>query len=169
MRDLPGCGEKVYLVQDDEPQFYATSAESIWAEETYRMGYRCIAYTPWMAEILDERYGLESRWFECGTDLDVYRFAGEEEREPGLIAVYARRETERRAVDLALAGLMELFERRPGDPRRAVRVATGAERRRSRARPRRRGRRGELAELYRARVRRASSSRSPPTRSWRRR
>ena len=37
---------------------------------------------------------------------------------PALIAVYARRETERRAVDLALAGLMELFERRPGDPRR---------------------------------------------------
>ena len=114
VRDLPGCGAKVYLVQDDEPQFYATGAESIFAEETYRMGYRCIAYTPWMAEILTERYGLESRYFECGTDLDAYRFAGEEQREPGLIAVYARRETERRAVDLALAGLMELFERRPG-------------------------------------------------------
>jgi glycosyltransferase involved in cell wall biosynthesis len=114
VRDLPGCGEKVYLVQDDEPQFYATSSEAIFAEETYRMGYRCIAYTPWMAEILVDRYGLESRYFECGTDLDVYRFAEAEEREPGLIAVYARRETERRAVDLALAGLMELFERRPG-------------------------------------------------------
>jgi glycosyltransferase involved in cell wall biosynthesis len=114
VRDLPGCGEKVYLVQDDEPQFYATSTESIFAEETYRMGYRCIAYTPWMAEILVDRYALESRCFECGTDLDVYRFAGDEGREPGLIAVYARRETERRAVDLALAGLMELFERRPG-------------------------------------------------------
>ncbi len=114
VRDLPGCGEKLYFVQDDEPRFYATGAESIFAEETYRMGYRCIAYTPWMAEILVDRYGLESRYFECGTDLDVYRFAGEEAREPGLIAVYARRETERRAVDLALAGLMELFERRPG-------------------------------------------------------
>ena len=55
VRDLPGCREKVYLVQDDEPQFYATSSESIWAEETYRMGYRCIAYTPWMADILRER------------------------------------------------------------------------------------------------------------------
>ena len=114
VRDLPGCGEKVYLVQDDEPQFYAASTEAIFAEETYRMGYRCIAYTPWMAEILSDRYGLESRYFECGTDLDTYRFAGEEGREPGLIAVYARRETERRAVDLAMAGLMELFERRPG-------------------------------------------------------
>jgi glycosyltransferase involved in cell wall biosynthesis len=113
VRDLPGCREKVYLVQDDEPQFYATSSESIWAEESYRMGYRCIAYTPWMAEILRERWGLEAHYFECGTDTDVYEFTGEEGREPGLVAVYARWETERRAVELALAGLATAFERRP--------------------------------------------------------
>jgi O-antigen biosynthesis protein len=114
VRDLPGCNEKVYLVQDDERQFYAASAESIWAAETYRMGYRCIAYTPWMAEILERDYGSEARWFECGTDTDTYTFAGPEGRVPGRIAVYARRETDRRAVDLALAGLTTLFERRQG-------------------------------------------------------
>jgi glycosyltransferase involved in cell wall biosynthesis len=113
VRDLPNCREKAYLVQDHEPEFFATSAESIWAEETYRMGYRCIAYTPWMADILRERYGLEARWFECGTDLDVFPFAGEEGRREELIAVYARRETERRAVALAMAGLALLAERRP--------------------------------------------------------
>ncbi len=114
VRDLPRCREKVYLVQDDEPQFFATSAESIWAEETYRMGYRCIAFTPWMAEILERDHGLEARWFECGTDLDTYTFAGEEGREPGHVAVYGRRETPRRAVELAVAGIANLFERRPG-------------------------------------------------------
>src|SRR5436190_15286890 len=114
VRDLPRCREKVYLVQDDEPQFFPASAERIWAEETYRMGYRCIAYTPWMAEILERDYGLEARWFECGTDLDTYTFAGEEGREPGHVAVYARRETPRRAVELAIAGIANLFERRPG-------------------------------------------------------
>jgi glycosyltransferase involved in cell wall biosynthesis len=114
VRDLPDVKEKVYLVQDDEPQFYATSAEAIWAADTYRMGYRCLAYTPWMAEILTRDYGLESRFFECGTDLDTYPFQGIEGREPGVIAVYARRETERRAVDLALAGIATLVERRPG-------------------------------------------------------
>ena len=113
VRDLPGCREKVYLVQDDEPQFYPTSSESIWAEESYRMGYRCIAYTPWMADILRERWGLDARYFECGTDTDVYEFAGEEGRDPNLIAVYARWETPRRAVELALAGLATAFERRP--------------------------------------------------------
>ena len=114
VRDLPRCREKVYLVQDDEPRFFPESAEQIWAEETYRMGYRCIAYTPWMAEILEREYGLEARWFECGTDLDTYTFAGEQGREPGHIAVYGRRETPRRAVELAIAGIANLFERRPG-------------------------------------------------------
>ncbi|HET8672487.1 MAG TPA: glycosyltransferase [Thermoleophilaceae bacterium] len=113
-RDLPRCHEKVYLVQDDERQFFALSAQSIWATETYRMGYRCIAYTPWMAGILAREYGLETRWFECGTDLETYTFAGEEGREPGHVAVYARRETPRRAVALAIAGIANLFERRPG-------------------------------------------------------
>ena len=168
VRDLPGCREKVYLVQDDEPQFYATSAQSIWAEETYRMGYRCIAYTPWMADILRDRYGLEARWFECGTDLDTYAFAGEEEREPGLIAVYARRETERRAVDLAMAGLAMLVERRPAHPRRRCSARTPAVDAAVRGRgPRRRAAAPSSPQLYRRRERRASCSRSPPTRSWR--
>ncbi|HXD56306.1 MAG TPA: glycosyltransferase family 4 protein, partial [Thermoleophilaceae bacterium] len=114
VRDLPGVREKVYLVQDHEPEFFPTSAESIWAEDTYRMGYRCIACTPWLGRLLAREYGVEARWFELGTDLDTYPFAGEDEREPGLIAVYGRRETPRRAVDLALAGVANLFERRPG-------------------------------------------------------
>jgi glycosyltransferase involved in cell wall biosynthesis len=113
VRDLPRCREKVYLVQDHEPEFFATSSQSTWAEETYAMGYRCIAYTPWMAKVLEKRYGLQSRWFECGTDLDVFPFAGPAGRENEIIAVYARRETERRAVELAVAGLALLARRRP--------------------------------------------------------
>ena len=113
VRDLPGCLEKAYLVQDDEPQFHATSAQSLWAEETYRMGYRCVAYTPWMAGILEQSWGLEARFFECGTDTATYEFAGEEGREPWHVAVYARQETARRAVELALASLATLAERRP--------------------------------------------------------
>jgi glycosyltransferase involved in cell wall biosynthesis len=77
------------------------------------MGYRCIAYTPWMADILREQWGLEAHYFECGTDTDVYEFAGEEGRDPNLAVVYARHETPRRAVELALAGLATAFARRP--------------------------------------------------------
>jgi glycosyltransferase involved in cell wall biosynthesis len=66
-----------------------------------------------MADILRDQWGLEAHYFECGTDTDVYGFAGEEGREPDLVAVYARGETQRRAVELALAGLATAFERRP--------------------------------------------------------
>jgi len=66
-----------------------------------------------MADILRDQWGLEASYFECGTDTDLYEFAGEEGRERDLIAVYARAETERRGVELALAALATAFERRP--------------------------------------------------------
>lgn len=49
----------------------------------------------------------------CGTDLDVFTYAPEQGRREELIAVYVRRETERRAVGLAIAGLAVLAECRP--------------------------------------------------------
>ena len=113
VRDLPRCLEKAYLVQDYEPAFHATSAQSLWAEETYRMGLRCLAFTPWLVDILKERFDADASWFEFGTDTKTYRFFAYEDRLPEVVAVYARRETERRAVELAFAGLATLLERRP--------------------------------------------------------
>jgi glycosyltransferase involved in cell wall biosynthesis/SAM-dependent methyltransferase len=113
VRDLPGVREKVYLVQDHEPEFFPTSAERIWAEETYRMGFRCVAYTPWLAGLLRDTYGVEVAEIVCGTNTDTYTFTGPEGRKPGVVAVYARGETQRRGVELAVAGLSTLFERRP--------------------------------------------------------
>ena len=141
--------------------------ESIWAEETYRMGYRCIAYTPWMADILRDRYGLEARWFECGTDLDVFPFAGEEGRERG-----ADRRL-RAARDRSAARSTSRWPGSPCSPSAGRRSAPCCSARASDAKlpfaaedlgvvpPRR------LAELYREASGRASCSRSPPTRWWR--
>jgi glycosyltransferase involved in cell wall biosynthesis len=114
VRDLPRCRDKIYFVQDYEPAFSPVSAESLWAEETYRMGYRCVAYTPWLADLLRNRYGLDVAQLDCGTDTETYTFGVPENREPGLVAVYARLETPRRAVELAIAALATLIERRPG-------------------------------------------------------
>lgn len=111
---LPGCLEKAYLVQDYEPSFHATSAQSLWAEETYRMGLRCLVFTPWLRDQLVERHGAETYVFPYGTDVENYPFAGPEGREPGLVCAYARSETERRAVELAIAALATVVERRPG-------------------------------------------------------
>ena len=63
--------------------------------------------------MLRERYGIDAAFFECGTDLVTYRPGPERNREPATVVVYGRRETERRAVELALAGLLTLRERRP--------------------------------------------------------
>ncbi len=112
LQDLPFCGEKVYLVQDYEPEFAPRSSEYLFAEATYRMGYRCIAYTPWMATLLRERYGVEAVPFECGTDLATYRPGREELRDRATLAVYARIETARRAAELALAAVLDLRARR---------------------------------------------------------
>jgi glycosyltransferase involved in cell wall biosynthesis/GT2 family glycosyltransferase len=113
VRELPRCHEKVYLVQDHEPEFHATSAQSVWAANTYRMGLRCVAFTPWLVDLLESEYGAEARLFEYGTDTETYRFAPFDQRETDIVAVYARQETERRAVELAFAALATLHERRP--------------------------------------------------------
>ena len=117
MRDLPHCREKVYLVQDHEPQFFADLGRVDLGRGDLPDGLplrRLHAVDG--ATSSRTGTGSRSRWFECGTDLDMYTFAGPEQREPGLVAVYARRETARRAVELALAGLATLV-RAPADHR----------------------------------------------------
>jgi glycosyltransferase involved in cell wall biosynthesis len=110
---LAGCKLKAYLVQDFEPDFYSASAERVWAEETYRMGYACVAASPWLAGVLEERYGATADVFELGVDLDTYRPL-EVPRRDDTVVFYARRSTPRRATELGLLALDELVRRRPG-------------------------------------------------------
>ena len=110
---LPDCKLKAYLVQDFEPDFFPASAERLWAEETYRMGYACVAASPWLADVLAERYGATADVFELGVDLDAYRDLGLPRREDTVV-FYARRSTPRRATELGLLALDELVRRRPG-------------------------------------------------------
>ena len=120
LRDLPGCREKAYLVQDDEPQFYATSA---------RVASGPPRRTGWATAASPTRRG----WPDCSRATTAWRRAGSSAaptstrtrsgtrpREPGLIAVYARRETERRAVDLALAGHRDAVRAPARRPRRSL-------------------------------------------------
>ncbi len=108
----PGVGGRAYLVQDHEPEFYATSAERDWAEWTYRQGVHCIAASPWLAGVLRERYGASASSFDLGVDHDRYRPASEARRDD-LVLFYARAVTARRAVPLGLLALEELHGRHP--------------------------------------------------------
>lgn len=112
LHQLPGCYEKAYVVQDYEPAFTAYSSEYLWAEQTYRMGLRCVTFSSWLAELLRHNFDVDARWFPGGTDLDAYPFnAGS--RDPATVAVYARPATARRGVELAFLALDELKRRRP--------------------------------------------------------
>ncbi len=70
---LDQCRARAYLVNDHEPEFYAASTEQVLAEDTYRHGLHCIAASPWLRDLLIERYGASADAFQLGVDHDTYR------------------------------------------------------------------------------------------------
>lgn len=109
---LPHCRARAYLVQDHEPEFFATSAEATFAEATYGAGLYCIAASPWLRDLVHERYGAAGTAFELAVDHSIYRPRPVERRRDTVI-FYARSVTARRAVPLGLLALEELRRRRP--------------------------------------------------------
>ncbi len=109
---LPGCGARAYLVQDHEPEFYATSVERSWAEWTYRQGLHAICASPWLASLVASAYGATTSSFDLGVDHDAYHPLPTHRRDD-LVLFYARPTTPRRAVALGVLALAELHRRRP--------------------------------------------------------
>jgi glycosyltransferase involved in cell wall biosynthesis/GT2 family glycosyltransferase len=119
---LEGCRARAYLVNDHEPEFFATSVDAEWAAQTYRMGLHGIVGSPWLRDLYVERYGGQAGTFQYGVDHDVYLPRPIERRRDTVVA-YARAVTPRRAVALGILALAELRRRRPdvrivlfGDP-----------------------------------------------------
>ena len=109
---MPGCRARAYMVNDHEPEFFATSAEALFAERTYRLGFFPISASDWLRDLLAERYGSYGTSFRLGVDHEVYR-PFPVERHPDTVLFYARASTPRRAVALGLLALEELRRRRP--------------------------------------------------------
>jgi glycosyltransferase involved in cell wall biosynthesis len=113
---LPRTGARAYLIQDHEPEFFATSAERLWAERTYTYGLHPICASRWLADLVGREHGGDPVWFDLGVDHDVYRPRPEIARRHDTIALYGRMVTPRRAGPLATMALTELLRRR-GDVR----------------------------------------------------
>lgn len=109
---LRDANARAYLVQDHEPDFYAASAQRLFAEATYRQGLYCIAASEWLAELLRSRYDAAAAHFDLAVDDALYRPAVARRRDD-LLVFYARAVTPRRAVPLGLLALAELARRRP--------------------------------------------------------
>lgn len=109
---LDGCGQRAYFVQDHEPEFYASSSRAVFAARSYTYGLHCICASPWLAQLMRERYGASATAFELGVDPAEYSPL-ETPRRDDTIAFYARSFTERRAVELGLLALAEVKRQRP--------------------------------------------------------
>ena len=109
---LPGCRARAYLIQDHEPEFFETSAESLWAARTYELGFYGIAASRWLRDMLAARYAQRGSWFRLGVDPELYAPQPVERRRDTVI-FYAREGTGRRAVPLGTLALEELHRRRP--------------------------------------------------------
>ena len=109
---LDHCRARAYLVQDHEPQFFATSAESVWAHQTYGAGVFCIAASEWLRDIVRDRYGAQATHFDLGVDHELYRPRPVQRRDDTVI-FYARETTPRRGVPIGVLALEELRRRRP--------------------------------------------------------
>ena len=127
---LPGCRARAYLVQDHEPEFFATSAESLWAERTYELGLYGIAGEPLAARpARASATGTTAGWFRFGVDHGVYRPrpSGAPPRHGHLLRP-RRHAAARRAA--RAAGADELRRRRPdsrascSSASRAARICT---------------------------------------------
>jgi glycosyltransferase involved in cell wall biosynthesis len=109
---LDGTRARAYVVNDHEPEFYAASTEQVLAADTYRHDLHCIAASPWLRDLLIERYGASADAFQLGVDGDTYRPLPVQRRTDTVI-YYARHATPRRAVPIGLMALAELHRRRP--------------------------------------------------------
>ena len=122
VKQAKGFREQFYFVQDYEPYFYARGSEAVQAEATYSKDLACICASPWLAETMRHQYGAWARHLWLAYDTNYYlcdpnRFEqrlNELQRDNTIfhIAVYARMHTARRCVELAIAGLNELYQRR---------------------------------------------------------
>ncbi len=109
---LDQCRARAYIVNDHEPEFYAASTEREMAEDTYRHELHCIAASPWLRDLLIDRYATSADAFQLGVDHSLYQ-PQPVPRLKDTVIYYARHVTPRRAVPVGLMALSELHRRRP--------------------------------------------------------
>jgi len=95
---------KFYFVQDYEPYFYAVGSEYIFAENTYKFGFRGLTAGDWLAGKLSAEYGMSADSFGFSYNKEIYK-AGEKRDDVKRLFYYARPVTPRRAFELGLLAL----------------------------------------------------------------
>ena len=113
VRDFRGSGKKYYFVQDYEPFFSAMGSDSVFAEETYKFGFKGITAGNWLARILSDKYEMETVPFHFSYDRELYKPHLRREPQIKRVFFYARPVTPRRAFELGLLTLAKVHEKNP--------------------------------------------------------
>ncbi len=102
---------RFYFVQDHEPSFFPAGGHSLAAEMTYHEDLDCVCAGPWLEQLMQNKYGRWATKFWLAADKKSY-FPSDQPvtNKVPRIAFYARRHTERRAVDLGLLALEYLMD-----------------------------------------------------------
>lgn len=103
---------KFYFVQDFEPYFYAPGSEYMFAEKTYNFGFYGITAGDWLKEKLHDEYGMETASIGFSYDRELYKPVNKRDNKKRLF-FYTRPVTSRRAFELGLLGLIEVYHRIP--------------------------------------------------------
>ena len=104
--------EKYYFVQDFEPWFAPMGTEYLLAENTYRFGFKAITAGDWLRDKLRDEYNMETSSFHFSYKKDVFKPSVKRDNKKRVF-FYARPVTPRRAFDLGMLALMELYKKVP--------------------------------------------------------
>jgi len=101
-----------YFVQDLETEFFGAGSEMLLTEKSYQLGLPVICSSPWLAQKM-RGFGSEVVDFIYPADMEIYYPPVDKLPAPKAptIAFYSRAATGRRAVELAILGLIELHNR----------------------------------------------------------
>ena len=112
VRRFNNTDNKFYFVQDFEPCFFSLGSEYIFAENTYKFGFKGITAGDWLKNKLHKEYGMETESFGFSYDKEIYK-PFEKKDDGERIFFYARPVTPRRAFELGLLALNEIYKKRP--------------------------------------------------------
>ncbi len=112
VNSLGGSAGRFYFVQDFEPHFFPMGSLYVFAENTYRLGLKCLAASPWLANLLRENYGAQAASFDLAYSPGQY-FPMNITRKPKTVLFYARHLTVRRGFELGILALKLLKRAAP--------------------------------------------------------
>ena len=99
---------RFYFVQDLECHFHPFGSHSLAASWTYTQDLACLCASPWLAQVLTDRFGRWTKHFHLAYDQEIYTARPARQAARGTvprIAIYARMASARRAVELAFLAL----------------------------------------------------------------